>query len=136
MFVSGKCSWFGGPLDHGVAPDEGMAFIHDINQQPFLFLSQQPKGTTGLARRLNPLVNYIACRWDYEKTPSKMLLRRWALVHSKKTGVSLLAFPADWGPHEDTGRVADISLGAMRQLRISTDDIIDVTFPATEELVA
>ena len=28
---------------------------------------------TGLARRLNPFVHYIACRWDYNETPKATL---------------------------------------------------------------
>jgi hypothetical protein len=36
-------------------------------------------------------------------------LKHVALVRNPKTGVTLKAFPSDWGPHEDTGRIADIS---------------------------
>jgi hypothetical protein len=32
-----------------------------------------------------------------------------ALVRASKTGKEFLAWPADWGPHEDTDRAADIS---------------------------
>ena len=42
----GKVSWFGGPSDTGVAPDEGLAFIYDVSQAPELFLDYQPAGTT------------------------------------------------------------------------------------------
>ena len=52
--LKGKVSHFGGPHDEGVAPDEGLAFIYDVDTAPHLFLSYQPQGTTGLARRLNP----------------------------------------------------------------------------------
>src|SRR5215831_7850460 len=65
VHLVGKCSWFGGPNDTGVAPDEGLAFIYDVDEAPHLFLDEQPIGTTGLARRLDPDVYYIACRWDY-----------------------------------------------------------------------
>lgn len=60
--ISGKVSWFGGPNDDGVAPDEGLAFIYDIDDAPHLFLDKQPEGTTGLARRLNPEMPYIRHR--------------------------------------------------------------------------
>ena len=125
----GKVSWFGGPNDDGVAPSEGLAFIYEVEDAPQLFLPSQPPGTTGLARRLNPEVAYIAMRWDYNKTPREMLLSKMARVHSSKTGRTEYAFPADWGPHVDTGRIADISPGLMDTLGIETDDEVEVTFP-------
>lgn len=127
--ASGACSFFGGPEDTGVDPDEGLAFISDVSDAPQLFLPYQPDGTTGLARRLNPFVHYIACRWDYDVTEREMLLSKQALVTAKKTGISLTAFPADWGPHQDTGRIADLSPSLMADLGISTDDDVDVQFP-------
>ena len=33
---------------------------------PWLMLEKQPPGTTGMARRLDPTVFYLACRWDYD----------------------------------------------------------------------
>ena len=129
--LKGKVSWFGGPDDDGVAPDEGLAFIYEIEQAPHLFLSYQPDGTTGLARRLNPEAQYIACRWDYDETPAYMLLEEMALVRNVKTGKALKAYPADWGPHEDTGRVADVSPGLMEDLGLTTDDEVEVIFPFT-----
>jgi uncharacterized protein (TIGR02594 family) len=125
----GKCSWFGGPDDEGVAPDEGLAFITSVEQAPELFLPYQPEGTTGLARRLDPEVHYIACRWDYKKTPRNILLSDSASVRAVKTGITLPAFPADWGPNEKTGRIADISPGLMAALGIETDDEVEVVFP-------
>ena len=129
--LRGPVSWFGGPNDDGVAPDEGLAFITDVDQAPHLFLSYQPEGTTGLARRLNPETFYVACRWPYDEYPKSMLLEEMALVHAPSTGRSLKLYPADWGPHEDTGRVADISPGAMDALGIQTDDEVIVEFPFT-----
>jgi N-acetylmuramoyl-L-alanine amidase len=128
----GKCSWFGGPDDTGVAPDEGLAFIYDIEEAPHLFLDEQPEGTTGLARRLDPKQFYVACRWDYDVTPKSMLADPTiqALVIAK--GQELRAWPADWGPHENTGRAADISPGLMEALDITTDDEVEVIYPAGE----
>jgi len=134
--ISGKCSWFGGPLDHGVDPDEGLAFIYSVDEAPHLFLATQPAGTSGLARRLNPFVNYIACRWNYDETSVEKLLTTMAIVHSPKTKKTIRAFPADWGPHVDTGRIADLSQGAMRRLGITTDDTVNVSFPDGEELTS
>jgi hypothetical protein len=46
----------------------------------------------------------------------------------------MLAYPADWGPHENTGRVADISPGLMQYLGIETDDEVEVIFPYEPEI--
>ena len=125
----GLVSWFGGPKDKGVTPSEGLAFIYDVEDAPHLFLEEQPPDTSGLARRLDPDVPYIALRWDYEKTPREELLSKMAIVRAPSTGKKEYAFPADWGPHVDTGRVADISPGLMDMLGISTDDVVEVSFP-------
>jgi N-acetylmuramoyl-L-alanine amidase len=130
----GTVSRFGGPNDMGVSEDEGLAFIYEVEDAPHLFLPYQPEDTTGLARRLNPFIHYIACRWDYEDTSKDMLLREMALVRATKTGIALKAFPADWGPHVDTGRIADISPGLMMDLGIETDDEVEVIFPHRENL--
>jgi hypothetical protein len=130
--VKGKCSWFGGPEDiNGVGPDEGLAFIHEVSQKPELFLPEQPPGTTGLARRLDGQnVDYIALRWDYD-VYSKDYLRSnvWARVRAPSTGKEFLAIPADWGPHADTGRQADLSPGLMERLELMTDEVVEVEFP-------
>jgi N-acetylmuramoyl-L-alanine amidase len=130
--VTGKVSCFGGPDDTGVSPSEGLAFMQEIDEAPHLFLPYQPEGTSGLARRLNPHIHYIACRWDYDDTPKAMLLDQVALVRAPSTGMALTAFPADWGPNEKTGRVADLSPGLMADLRIETDGEVEVVFPYKE----
>jgi len=130
--ASGKASHFGGPDDTGVSNAEGLAFIYDMDDAPQLFLPFQPAGTTGLARRLNPYVHYVACRWDYSITPKPSLLEDVALVRAKKTGIALRAFPADWGPNQNTGRVADLSPSLMQDLGINTDDEVEVLFPYRE----
>ena len=106
-----KCSTFGGPDDDGVAADEPLAFIQEVEQAPHLFLPYQPPDTTGLARWLNPHVHYVACRWNYDITPRVMLLEEVALVRAPSTGIALTAFPADWGPNANTSRIADLPPG-------------------------
>jgi len=133
MRLRGKASWFGGPDDTGVSPDEGLAFIYDIEDAPHLFLPDQPAGTSGLARRLDPDQPYIACRWDYNVHPKESLLEHMAMVRSPRTGRFTKAYPADWGPHVDTGRVADISPGLMAALGIDTDDEVEVIYPYDAE---
>jgi hypothetical protein len=136
--TEGKVSHFGGPDDMGVSPDEGLAFIYTTSDQPDLFLSYQPEGTTGLARRLNPDVPYVACRWPYTSANKtqwrEVLLKEMALVQAPSTGKFLKCYPADWGPHSDTGRVADISPGAMERLGLKTDHNVKVTFPFTHRM--
>jgi hypothetical protein len=129
----GTVSWFGGPDDQGVSPSEGLAFIYTYDSAPWLFLPEQPPNTSGLARRLAAdTVPYTACRWDYSVTPKEQLAQPIpALVRALKTGREFLALPADWGPHEEkTGRAADISPYLMHALGISTDDEVEVTYPA------
>ena len=130
---AGKCSWFGGPEDMGVSPSEGLAFIYEYDDAPQLFLPYQPAGTTGLARRLDPDVFYVACRWDYDITPKEMLREsgQLALIRNMTNNMLCLAWPADWGPHEDTDRAADISPGLMEALGMETDDQIEVSYPVS-----
>jgi N-acetylmuramoyl-L-alanine amidase len=130
--LQGKVSWFGGPEDDGVSPSEGLAFIYNYEEAPYLFLPYQPEGTSGLARRLDPSVFYLATRWDYSKYPKEMLAsgKYKARVTNPDTGKSHLAFPADWGPNEATDRVCDVSQGLLDALGLDTDDEVDVMFPA------
>jgi hypothetical protein len=130
--AEGKCSQFGGPDDTGVSPSEGLAFIFDVDEAPHLFLPYQPTGTTGLARRLNPYVCYVACRWDYDVTSKTMLRDSGQRALIRANDWEMLAFPADWGPHGDTNRVADLSPGLMEALGITTDDEVEVLYPWPE----
>lgn len=127
--VTGKMSWFGGPNDTGVAANEGLALCEpaEMGKFPSLFLAEQPAGTTGLARRLDPSKPFIAMRWDYAVTP-----RAWLQQHTVKVsanGKTLDAQPIDWGPNEHTGRIADLSKGLMDALGLKTDDTVSVTIP-------
>ncbi len=128
--AKGKCSWFGGPDDTGVSPSEGLAFLYDVEDAPHLFLAKQPPATTGLARRLNPQLFYLACRWDYDVTSKSLLAKPTSLALVRANGREFLAWPADWGPHDDTDRVADLSPGLMEALGLTTDDEVEIIFPA------
>lgn len=133
--AKGKVSWFGGPEDMGVSSSEGLAFLYEVDDKPHLFLDEQPDGTTGLARRLDPDTFYIAMRWDYDQFSKDQLAGdEMALVKSPRTGKQFRAHPADWGPHTDTDRVADISPGLMEALEIDTDDEVQVIYPAPDEV--
>jgi N-acetylmuramoyl-L-alanine amidase len=130
--VKGRCSSFGGPDDDGVSSSEGLAFIYEYDAAPHLFLPKQPSGTTGLARRLNPNVYYVACRWNYNVTPKNQLAKPSYQALVMAGGMKVRAWPADWGPHEDTGRVADLSPGLLELLELNTDDEVEVIYPAPE----
>jgi len=128
--ITGKVSWFGGASDMGVDADEPLAFIHnEADTDGDIFYEEQPPGTSGLARKLNSEGSYyVATRWDYDVTPRDELLSKQALITAGSK--SVLAWPADWGPHTSTGRVADVSLAVLRELDIETDDTVTVVFPA------
>ena len=66
-------------------------------------------------------LNIWLVRWDYTVTPREMLLTHKALVRVPG-GMELTAWPADWGPHSSTGRVADLSPCLMKDLGLKTDD--------------
>lgn len=90
-------------------------------------LSAEQAGAPGLGRRLNPDKPYLACRW-WETSLTKAFLRdTWAWVANPKTGARLRARPVDAGPNDNTGRVADLSPGLARSLKLKTDDICTVT---------
>ena len=135
--VKGKMSNFGGPNDHGVGPNEGLAILDrsDVAANQAFFLPQ-PADTTGLARCLNPQANYLACRWDYSVTPRSFLKTITVKVTNPANGQSIDARPADWGPNASTGRVADLSPGLAAALSLKTDDIclVEIPTPAGSQL--
>jgi hypothetical protein len=132
---TGKCSWFGGPKDTGVAPSEGLALFDHSDvcnpQYPGLFLPSQPAGTTGVARRLNPDAHYIAMRWNYSRHPKAFL--RESKVRVTANGRTIEAQPVDWGPNQNTGRVADLSPGLLAALGLETDDTVTIEIPDPED---
>lgn len=128
--LHGPVGVWGGPNDAGVTPSEGLALIgkSDLPQFPNYFLPEQPPGTTGLARRLNPQSFYISARWDYSETSKEYLKTHLVVVTNPNTGTSAKAQPVDWGPPAATGRVADISFGLARHLGLTTNDqvVVDI----------
>ncbi len=131
LTLKGKCSWFGGPKDTGVGRSEGLALYEheDIASHPWLFLPNQPPHTSGVARRLNPNVHYIACRWNYHQTPLSWLRKNKVWVTNPVKHLEADAYPVDWGPNEKTGRIADLSSGLMEHLGLETDDEVIVRIP-------
>ena len=130
MKFVGKMSTFGGPDDTGVTPSEGLALVNsaaDFESVREFFLAKQPKGTTGFARRLNPEKFYLACRWHFSETPKRFLLQSFVTVTNPKNGQTAEAKPIDFGPHQKTGRIADLSPGLAAFLGLQTDDTVEVT---------
>jgi len=141
FYARGTCSWFGGPEDDGVSSSEDLAWLEtwdqvvDVGAQ-HLFLSESPPNTTGLARRLNPGTFYLACRWDYDVISKSDLARPTVQALVRAGNREFLAWPIDWGPHEEqTGRAADLSPGLMIALfdtLDATDEEVEVVYPAPE----
>jgi hypothetical protein len=129
--VSGKMSTFGGPSDTGMTPTEGLALFNSDEEMTRHGIAALPvkNGVTGLGRRLDPNTYYVACRWDYSKTPKSFLQSAKAAVSAN--GKSIVARPVDWGPNERTGRVADLSPKLAQDLGLKTDDICTVTIKET-----
>ncbi len=137
---TGRMSTFGGPADEGVGPHEGLALVgpSDLALWWFacLFLPQQPEGTTGLARRLNPRAYYLAMRWDYARFPVDFLRNTVVKLTNPANELVVLARPVDFGPGDgtvidgqptpDTGRIADLSPGAATALGLQTDELVRV----------
>lgn len=124
----GKMSTFGGPDDTGMRTTEGLALWHSAQQMVERglgeYLVAHPR-FPGLGRQLNPATSYLACRWDYAKTPVAFLQGATAYV-TNAAGKTEAARPMDWGPNKKTGRVADISPGLAKKLGLDTDDTCTV----------
>jgi hypothetical protein len=134
FYARGRMSTFGGPTDEKVSSSEGLAFFYQPSECPHLMLSEQPPGTTGMARRLDTNVFYVACRWPYDAGVPKDMLRNQMLkaaVRNPHNGKVFAAFPADWGPHEEetSGRTADLSPALAEALGLATDDECEVAYP-------
>jgi hypothetical protein len=127
----GRVEIFGGPNDRGTAPNEGLALIgpSEISQFQQYFLPQQPPGTTGLTRRLDPKSHYIAARWDYSVTSQSYVKTHRVIVKNQKNGKAAEAQPVDWGPNLTTGRVASISPGLAESLELTIDGEVVIEIP-------
>ncbi len=86
-----------------------------------------------MARRLNPNAYYIACRWNYHELPRSYLRSVTAVViNPNKLNTSANARCVDYGPAENTGRIADLSPGLARDLGLQTDDEVVIHIPYPE----
>lgn len=127
--LRGKMSTFGGPRDPLVRPREGLALIEEseIGLYPSgLIRTPQEAGFPGLAKRLNPDMFYIACRWEQHRTHRRFLQKADIIVEAN--GKSAKARAVDFGPGIMT-RVADLSPGLADFLDLKTDDEVVVRIP-------
>jgi hypothetical protein len=62
-------------------------------------------------------------------TPKQMLASTCAFVGLPRADRAFRVYPADWGPAETTGRIADLSPKLMEDLGVTTDDEVFVVFP-------
>ena len=140
IVLNGRMSTFGGPDDEGMTATEDLALVEKQSQADEypgdFFLSESVARARGWGRRLNPEKFYIACRWDYSLTPKAFLRTAQVTVQDPTNGRSAQARVVDWGPHERTGRIADMSPGLARFLEIKTDDIVNVIIPTPAGLTA
>ena len=123
--VHGKCSEFGGPNDTGMTSTEGLALYPSSARSeapPGIFLNN---GVLG--HNLNPNALYCAMRWNPKTTPYSYL-RKAKVAVTASNGKTIEVSPVDWGPNENTGRVIDLSPGALAALGITTDDIVTATY--------
>ena len=98
--ASGKVSHSAARRIPACRASEGLAFLYNEDDAPWLF-GEQPSGTTGLARRLDPNVPYIAMRWDYDVSSKAALasIELVALVTAPKTGRSFWPGRPIGAPH-------------------------------------
>jgi peptidoglycan hydrolase-like protein with peptidoglycan-binding domain len=155
----GRISHFGGPNDSGdrgygqalvpVYPAKSVAALYE--KYPKLVelgifregLTDPLPQTTccgtemqaGISWCLNPDSYYLAMRWARAGRPRPHRGHRVAVFHHDpqidKTSTCIVA-PTDWGPHTRTGRVADLSPGAMRAVGALTDDVCTYAWAANE----
>jgi len=135
IVIKGNMSFFGGPDDTGVGPNEGLALV-EASEVPLypanMFLDPAQAGAPGLARRLNPKKPYIACRWSELELPiskfRKYLQTVSIEVENAANGQKLTDVRAvDAGPSIPT-RIADLS-PVFKGLGLDTDQQVIVRIP-------
>jgi hypothetical protein len=112
-FVKGKVSYFGGPKDHYMAPDETVALTGEY------------------ARDLAEDDYYVAMRWDY-KGQKKFWVNRHVLVVNPVNDKAVIVRAIDWGPNTRTGRILDVSAKTLDYLEAQTDDELICAFSNTD----
>lgn len=150
----GKVSSFGGPDDSGdriygqayipgasspiaLAEKHPTLMAMGILRKEIAGIEEYPMTTDWKGRHkradtswcLNPDSFYCAMRWGKSGGSA------WSgasnprvLVWNERTGKAVVVLRTDWGPHIRTGRVIDLSPGAMSALELRTDDRVRLTW--------
>lgn len=125
--LSGKMSVFGGPKDTGMTHAEGLALYEhpEADLRPDLFLPRDPADPdAGTSQRLRPDALYLAVRFEHARRAT-LQLTPW-IVRNSRTMKMIAVSLCDWGPHERTLRVADLSPTAAALLELQTDDCVSL----------
>lgn len=80
---------------------------------------------------------YCAMRWPYVVDGAVEGAKDWwvnrkILVVNPSNNKAVVLRAADWGPHQSTGRVIDVSPRAMSLLGAGTDDVVHIGFAPTD----
>lgn len=124
--MQGKLSTFGGQHDSGMARNEGLALWEhaECDLRPDLFSQRASDLTEGSSKRLRCNALYFAYRFP-KAFNRKGLQQTTFWFINNKNGLTIPLSLVDWGPHERTGRVFDISPYAAELLKVQTDDELE-----------
>lgn len=122
--VLGKVSWFGGP-DADPRWKNGKTAI---SREKLASLNRRRKPSKKVRRVHADKYYYAAMRVGYEGQSRRWWKKARLLVENPETGDAVVVRLVDWGPHPKTGRLIDISPQALKDLGLSTDDEVLVSF--------
>lgn len=138
--ITGKSYSFGTPGsaadDQEIAPGQALSLVQpeDITKSDFsgYFLAQQPPGTTGLMRRLDPTKFYLACRYD-SGVADYLRSHLVTVTNPHDRSKSAQGRVVEWGPPrrpEYEGYVAALSPGLAETLGLKRGDEVEISFEA------
>lgn len=122
----GKISVFGGQHDTGMTHTEGLALYEhkEADIRPDLFSQRASDLTEGTSKRLKCNALYFAYRFPKAHNRKGLQLSVFWFINNKN-GLTVPLSLTDWGPHERTGRVFDLSPYAAELLRLKTDEEVE-----------
>ena len=126
--ITGKLSIFGGISDKGMIDDTGLALYepHEADLRPDLFLPFESNDKSFPTwKRLKEDALYCALRFDHS-LGRKRLQETPVKIVNLITKRFVMAFLVDWGPHEKTNRIIDVSPGVADILEVKTDDEVKI----------
>lgn len=111
---------FGGPTDEPYGPTDELAITRaDLKDSEIAkqFLSQQPPGTSGMARLLNPDRFYLAIPRSMKPKGSG----HWLMISNPRNDKSVKALLVDFTPKYEKDTFA-LSPGVIKSLQLQPDD--------------